>query len=84
MIRRMDTTAQITITESAGIFRANVIRPCGHTFRSPSGWNSATAAKRHGRNLAACACGTCRDLWSNDPNRTTLQFVAFVPPGGQR
>jgi hypothetical protein len=24
------------------------------------------------------------DPWSNDPDRTTRQFVASVPPGGQR
>jgi hypothetical protein len=25
-----------------------------------------------------------RDPWSNDPDRTTRQFMASVPPGGQR
>jgi hypothetical protein len=27
---------------------------------------------------------TERDPWANDPDRTTRQFVASVPPGGQR
>jgi hypothetical protein len=44
--------------------------------------------------IQAQADGLCADCsfesyygprsWSNDPDRTTRQFVASVPPGGQR
>jgi hypothetical protein len=53
-------TTTIQTTESAGIYRANVTHPCGHVYKSESGWNTEASARRHGQNLAKCACSTCR------------------------
>jgi len=50
----------IAVHESAGIYRVEVTHPCGHVFKSTTGWNDAAGAKRHGEALLACACGVCR------------------------
>jgi hypothetical protein len=55
----MTITTNIQITESGEIYRANVTHPCGHVYKSASGWNSDAAARRHGQNLLKCACSAC-------------------------
>jgi len=56
----MSTRKNMTVTENATSFKVAVTHPCGHTFKSDCGWNSEAAARRHGRNLLSCVCGTCR------------------------
>jgi hypothetical protein len=84
MMCRMDTTyikqcASETCCNDADTRVALICRSC---------WNEAIRVASTGPLVSVAqlgdGVGDVPDVWSSDPDRTTRQFVASVPPGGQR